>query len=61
VQGAAAQGSKAPMVVSLNIDGRRISEALSSSLAELMEFPNQAPYHDSFGGPAYPDQQFTDG
>jgi hypothetical protein len=48
-----------PVVVSLNIDGRRISEALSSTLAQLMEFPNQAPYHDSFGGYAPPDQQFA--
>jgi hypothetical protein len=50
-----------PVVVplTLNIDGRRIAEAMSSALAGLMEHPLQAPYHDTFGGYAPPDSQFA--
>lgn len=50
-------GGVQPIIVSLNIDGRKISEALSSSLAELMQFPTQAPYHDTYSGYSSPDNQ----
>jgi flagellar hook-basal body complex protein FliE len=43
--------------ININIDGRKIAESISAALATLMEFPNQAPYHDSFGGYAPPDHQ----
>jgi hypothetical protein len=53
------QAQPTPINLSLNIDGRKIAESISAALATLMEFPNQAPYHDSFGGYAPPDQQFS--
>jgi hypothetical protein len=48
-----------PIVVSLNIDGQRISEALSTQLAALMDQPGQAPYHDGWRGWQPPDMQMT--
>jgi hypothetical protein len=48
-----------PIIVSLNIDGQRISEALSTQLAAMMEQPGQAPYHDGWRGWQPPDQQMT--
>jgi hypothetical protein len=50
-----------PVVVplTLNIDGRRIAEAMSSQLAEFLEHPTQAPYFDTFSGYAPPDNQFS--
>jgi hypothetical protein len=48
-----------PIVVSLNIDGQRISEALSTQLAAFMDQPGQAPYHDGWRGWQPPDMQKT--
>jgi len=48
-----------PFVATLIIDGRKLAETVSTSLATMMEFPSQAPYHDSFASWASPDQQFT--
>jgi len=53
------QRESRPIVVSLNIDGQRISEALSTQLAALMEQPGQAPYHDGWRGWQSPDMQMT--
>ena len=46
-----------PIVVSLNIDGRKISEALSTQLADLMGQPGQSHFHDGWRGWAPPDMQ----
>jgi hypothetical protein len=48
-----------PIVVSLNIDGRRISEAISTQLAGMMGVPGQAPFHNAWGGWAPPDSQYA--
>jgi hypothetical protein len=54
------QGAKSQVVaVSLNIDGRKIAEALSSSIAEMMEHPTSAPYHDAYSGYTGPDNQMA--
>jgi hypothetical protein len=50
-------GNAKPIVttVALNIDGRQLASQLAEHLAELLEFPNQAPYGDdssSYHGPA---------
>jgi hypothetical protein len=50
-------GGSRPIVttVALNIDGRQLASQLAEHLAELLEFPNQAPYGDdssSYHGPA---------
>jgi hypothetical protein len=60
-QAVGAKDTKQPVVVpmTLNIDGRRIAEAISAALSEIMEHPNQSPYHDSMGGYSPPDQQFS--
>jgi hypothetical protein len=48
-----------PIVVSLNIDGRRISEAISTQLAGMLGVPGQAPFHDAWRGWAPPDSQYS--
>jgi hypothetical protein len=53
------QSEARPFVATLMIDGRKLAETVSTSLASLMEVPTQAPYHDSFAGWASPDQQFA--
>lgn len=55
------QQPRGPSIIhtQLNIDGKKISEAVDAGLAFRMSVPSQAPYHDSFAGWASPDQQFA--
>jgi hypothetical protein len=55
-------GDKKPIITttSLNIDGRKLAQDISQHLAELMEFPNQAPYGDETASYRSPDNQISD-
>lgn len=58
----APSGNKRPIVTTtaLNIDGRQLASQISEHLAELMEFPNQAPYGDGTAAYRSPDNMISD-
>lgn len=55
----APQKDARPVVISLNLDGQRVSEILSTQLAANMEHPGQAPFHDGWRGWQSPDMQWS--
>jgi hypothetical protein len=52
--------SAAPISLSLNIDGRRLAEAVSTGQTEIHAFGTQAPAFDGYGLPTGGDQNFSD-